>query len=546
MKSALFRTTSIAATFALTALAVTACGAPAQSGGADTSAGVIQANTTDAAVGSLDTATWLIAKEPATSDLDNSASSSNTDIVMSNVCDKIIQLGTDLTVQPSIATDWEWTSDSELVFTLRDDVVFHDGTPMTADDVVWSMQRHMAEDAKQKNQFATVAGVRKTGDYEVTFDMKQRDAIITNSLANGAGVIWNRKVIEAQGDSFGTPAGIDACSGPFTLESWESGTEIVLKKAENYWNPDRAAKTDEFIIRWGSDDSIANQLATGEADGAYLENLSIAANLIDNDDINVVQGEDTRVWNLMVTERGGLTDPRLRQALSLVLDRQGIDKAAFSGLGPAWSQPVGSAVWSFERDKFETANAELEFAPVEVTDENIARARELVAEVGDTEEIVVATDGEAIRSTLAEAVVSAGESIGLDVRILRIPTAQYGDYYGDESVRNQADLFSDDFFVSTYDPVGFYKNGNSESSVEWLLKDPEFDDLIARTRASMDDSERAELEIELAQRWNETLPWISANATPSTVAFSKDVTGIPASGIFRYYPWAADLGASEE
>lgn len=546
MKSPPIYTASLAAVLTVLAVGATACGAPTQSGGVDTSSGVTQANVTAPAKGNLKSATWLIAKEPATSDFDASASSSNTDIVMSNVCDKLIQLGTDLKVQPNVATDWEWKSDAELIFNLRHDAVFHDGTPMTADDVAWSMKRHMAKGAKQKNQFATVADVRKTGDYQVTFDMKQRDAIITNSLANGAGVIWNQKVIQEQGAAFGSPSGTDACSGPFTLDSWESGSRIVLKKAANYWNRSRAAKTDEVTIKWASDDSIANQLITGEADGAYLENLSTAANVVNNGDISVVQGEDTRVWSLMVTGRGGLTDSRLRRALSLVIDRQGLNKAAFSGLGPAWSQPVGSAVWSFERGTFEAADHALEYAPTEVTDENIAKARKLVEEVGGTQGIVVASDGEPIRTALAEAVVSAAEQIGLKASIIRIPAAQYGDYYSDESVRSKADLFSDDFFVSTYDPVGFYKNGNSESGIEWMLKDPVFDKLIKETRETTDDAKRAGLDNELAKRWNESLPWISTNASPSIVAFNKKVTGIPASGIFRYYPWAADLGASEE
>src|SRR5690606_20198798 len=129
------------------------------------------------------------------------------------------------------------------------------------------------------------------------------------------------------------------------------------------------------------------------------------------------------------TERGGLTDPRLRQALSLAIDRQGINSAGFSGLGQPWNEPVGSGAWGYERDKFEAANAALEFSPLEVTDESIAKAKKLVEEVGDTQEIVVATDGEPVRTALAEAVVGAAETIGLEASIIRIPTAQYGDYY---------------------------------------------------------------------------------------------------------------------
>ncbi|MFD5215493.1 ABC transporter substrate-binding protein [Microbacterium sp. NPDC058345] len=479
-------------------------------------------------------------------DLDADAATSQTDIVLSNVCERLMQLGSDLAVTPHLASDFEWKSDSELVFTLRDDVTFHDGSPMTADDVVWSMQRHMADGASEADEFVNVTGVSKTAENEVTFAMAQPDAIFVKALAGDAGVVLNPRAVAAQGDDYGTTAGSDACSGPFVLDEWRSGSQVTLKKAPDYWDADRAALTEELIFRWGSDDVIINSLLTGDADGTYLENLASATRLVGDEDIKVAQGEDTRVWSLMATERGGLTDPRLRQALSLAIDREGLNQAAFSGLGRPWNEPVGSGAWGYERDAFEAANAALEFSPITRDEAHLDKARELVAEVGPTEEIVVASDGDSIRSALAEAVVAAADEIGLEASIIRIPTAQYGDYYSDASVRQKADLFSDDYFVSKFDPVGFYKNGASDSSVQWLLDDPEFDQLVQDARAAVDDTERSELAIDLAARWGTAMPWISTTASPNTVAYSAEVTGIPAAGNFRYYPWAAGLGAAEE
>jgi len=542
------RTLSFAVVAMSVALTLTACGAPNRDSdveGQTDQAKLARSNTTEPAKGELDAATWMISKEPATMDLDADASTSQTDIILSNVCERLMILGDDLAVSPHLATDFEWKSDNELVLNLRDDVTFHDGSPMTPDDVVWSMKRHMAEGASEADEFVNVAGVEKTGDNQVTFKMKQADAIFVKALAGDAGVIWNPRAIEKQGKDFGTPAGSDACSGPFVLDSWTSGTQVVLKKAENYWDADNAAKTGTLTIKWGSVDSIVNSLLTGDADGSYLENLASATRLNEDDSINVVQGEDTRVWSLMATDRGPLKDARVRQALSLVIDRSGINEAAFSGLGQPWNEPVGSGAWGYERGKFETANAELEFAPVELTDENIEKAKKLVADVGEIGEIIVATDGEPARSTLAEAVVSAADSIGLKAKIIRIPAAQYGDYYSDPALRQQADLFADDYFVSKFDPVGFYKNGASTASVQWLLKDPEYDKLVQEARAATDDAQRAEIAIKLMKGWDEAMPWISTTASPNTVAFSKDVTGIPAAGNFRYAPWAAGLGSAE-
>ena len=427
MKSSFFRATTATAMLGVAALSLAACGGGASTGGNagtgngdNSAAGVVQENATPAAKGDLDSVNWIVGKEPRTTDLDDNSSNSNSDIVMSNVCEKLVQVNTDLEIQPNIATDWEWTDDTHLVFNLRDDVTFHNGDKMTADDVVWSMKRHMAEDAAEADKFAVVKDVKKTGENQITFETTQRDAALVVSMAGGAGLVVSKAMIEEIGDGYGKPGAGDACSGPFELSEWKSGTNIVLKKAENYWNPDRAAHAGTVTLTWGSDDTMINSLITGEAQGAYLENLGSATRLLQDDNVNVYQGDDTRVWSLMATERGGMTDPRVREALSLAIDRPGINQAGFSGFGQPWSEPVGSAAWTFNREEFEEANKSYgATSPLEVTDENIEKAKKLVEEAGDVPEIIVASDGEPIRSTLAEAVVSAAEQIGLKAKIVR-------------------------------------------------------------------------------------------------------------------------------
>ncbi|WP_426245026.1 ABC transporter substrate-binding protein [Nocardioides sp. LHG3406-4] len=533
---------SVCAMTALTA----ACSASSPSdNAAEAKKSVKLVNSTPAATGQLDQATWLMSKEPVSLDLDNDGANSQTDLIMSNVCERLNKLGTDLTLGPGLASEYEWTTPTTLVFTLRDDVTFHSGAPMTADDVVWSMERHRNGDS-EGDEFVNVTDIEKTGDHEVTFTLGQSDAVFIESLAGDAGVVYERKALEAQGDDFGTPSGKDACSGPFTLDSWSSGEKVVLTKAEDYWDADKAAKTDELTFKWGSDDAIVNSLVTGSAQGAYLENLASATRLSEGGATTVSQGPDTRVWNLMATERGGLTDPNLRKALSLALDRDGINRAAFAGLGQPWKEPVGSGAWGYERSTFETAYDDLAGSPAKPSADDIAEAKKLVEAAGTTKPIVVASDSTPVRNVLANAVVDAAKKIGLEASITQIPTVQYGDYYSSPEVRQEADLFSDDYFISKNDPVGFYKNGASDSEVQWLLNDPAYDQLVKDGRAALDDGERADIAIEMATMWADQMPWIAAIQSPSTVAMSSEVTGVPASGSYRYYPWAADLGTTGE
>jgi peptide/nickel transport system substrate-binding protein len=519
-------------------------GAPAGAPGEAVAEQVQHVSSTPPATGPLENATWFMSKEPVTLDLDNSGATSQSSLIMANVCERLLQLQPDLTVQPHLASSYEWRTPTTLVFQIRPGVTFHDGAPLTADDVVWSLQQHAAEDSSEADEYVNVTGIEKTGDAEVTVTLSQPDAVLLEALAGDAGVVVQRATVEAQGADFGTPSGRDACSGPFTVGEWRSGEEVVLRKAADYWNPERAAKTDEVTFRWAADDAIVNSLTTGAATGAYLETISSATQLVGGTTTTVSQGPDTRVWNLMVTERGGLTDVRLRQALSLALNRDGISRAGFAGLAPPWSEPVGSGAWGYERERFEAAHAELRGSPANPSDADLQAARDLVAQVGATEPIVVATDGSAIRNVLAGAVVDAAGKIGLEASQIQIPTAQYSGYYASAELRGQADLFADDYFISKNDPVGFYKNGASDSTVQWVLDDPEFDALIQQGRAALDDGARADTAIEMAKRWEAAMPWIPAVLSPNTLALASGATGVPASGCYRYYPWAADLGAA--
>lgn len=527
-------------------VALTAACTPASSEGeALPAADVAFADSTPEAAGRLDEAVWLTTTEPAGLDLDSDAASSHSDRIMANVCERLIQIQPDLSIEPYLAESYEWATPTTLVFQLRDDVTFHSGAPMTVEDVAWSLQRHAAEGARESDEYVNVESIEATGPQEVTVTLTQPDAVFLASLGGDAGVVLERAAVEDQGDAYGTPSGDDACSGPFELESWKSGQEITLTKVEDYWNPDRASRTDRVVFRWMSDDAIVNSLTTGEATGSYLENISLAATLASNPDLTVAQGPDTRVWSLMVTERGGLADERLRTALSLVLDREGINAAGLGGLGQPWSEPVGSGAWGYEHDTFEAAHEEITGFPASPSDEDIAEATSLVEEVGPTEPIIVASDGSPMRNAVANAVVSGAQQIGLEASIKQVTQAEYREYYANAEARGTIDLFADDYFVSKFDPVGFYKNGASDSTVQWLLDDPEYDALVAEGRAALDDAERAELAIEMADIWADRKPWISLLLSPSTVVISADVTGVPASGSYFYYPWAADLGTVE-
>ncbi|OUC92680.1 ABC transporter substrate-binding protein [Streptosporangium minutum] len=522
-----------------------ACGGTAATTKTPDVASLTLVNQTAKAAGPLEKATWLLGEEPGTLDLDIDGGTPNR-TVMTNVCERLMQTQPDMTIKPWLAEKVDQPTPTTMVFTLRAGTTFHDGTPMTAADVVWSLERHAAEGMNESDEFEDVESVKKTGDDQVTITFKKANALFIQAMAGDAGIVLNRKVVERLGKDYGTPGHEDACSGPYRLGEWRSGTEITIERDDAYWNKDVKPLTKAVTFRWADDSAMVNSLVTAAADGAYLAETGAAVALAENPAVNVAYGPTTRVFVLLPTDRGTLKDPRIRRALSLAIDRSGIAKSGFAGLARPWKVPVGAGAWSYERPAFQEAYDRLQGAPAAPDDATMAEAKKLVQEAGSpATPIVVATDGDQARSVIANAVVDAAGKLGLAAEIKTVPSSEFGAFYTDKAKRAQVDLVPDDWYITKSDPIGFYDNGLSGSSNNWVGFDsPDYDALVAKALETTDDAQRAKHVIDLQDRFTADMVWISLVEVPSTVVLNKKVTGPPASMTYFGYPWATDLGAA--
>ncbi|MDH5352827.1 MAG: ABC transporter substrate-binding protein [Gammaproteobacteria bacterium] len=143
------------------------------------------------------------------------------------VYSSLVQHANDLTPQPELAESFEPNSNAtEWTFKLRKGVEWHDGSKFTAEDVVYSMNRHLTEDSTStiKSVMATVKEWKKTGPHEVKAIMHSPNADLPTLLG-----LNQNKIIKdgSKGDWIGT--------GPYTMESFEPGVKSVHKRNENYW-----------------------------------------------------------------------------------------------------------------------------------------------------------------------------------------------------------------------------------------------------------------------------------------------------------------------
>ncbi|MFD9909910.1 ABC transporter substrate-binding protein [Streptomyces sp. NPDC059063] len=498
--------------------------------------------TTPPARGDLDRADWLLEDEPDSLDLDRQGSSAGR-VVLTNVCERLYQLQPDMSVEPFLATKARTPDDRTLVLTVRDGVTFHDGSKLTADDVLWSLKRHAQKDMEQSDEFENVASLRKTGAREITIRFKEPDALFTKALAGDAGIVWNPRQVSKAGKEFGTPGQGDACSGPYRLGGWKSGDSLTIEAYDDYWG--KQPLTRRVTFRWASDSALVNALKTGAADGAYAESPNTAAALRRAKGLKQYYGPSTASLVLIPTARGGLKDPAIRRALSLALDRKGIANSGYGGLVQPWAAPVGAGSWGYERSRFAAAQRKLAAtAPVTPDADDLAEAKRLVKEAGAPDDpVVIGTDSSQGRTVVANATRAALQRIGVKAQIKTVPPAQFEEFYSDPGARADIDVLVADWYISKSDPLGVYDNGLSGSSNNWVgFKDPAYDRLVRRALATLDDRKRARLVTDVQRRFVTAAVWIPVAQVPTALVLSDRLTGPPSSQSYLYYPWAARLG----
>ncbi|MCD5346814.1 ABC transporter substrate-binding protein [Agromyces sp. S2-1-8] len=538
------RITLTAAALAAASLALAGCTAQSTDQNADAALAVDFDNlvtTTESGTAPVDEVTWNLPYEPMSLDPQfgyNYAENTAT----ANLCESLLRMKPDFSVEPGLASGVTQPDDTTVVYTIRDGVTFWDGTPLTVDDVVYSLDRQVGETATSyfSSYFQNVESVEATGPNEVTVKLTQPDVLFTQAMATAAGAIVQKAAAEAQGEAFGTPDGGLQCTGPFSLEAWNSGKSIELAANPAYW--DGAPLASKLSFSFIADESTAvNALRTGEVDGQYFYLPPAGlSQLTDSDEVTVTFGDSLVFWTMMTTNfDGGLGDDRIRQALSLAIDREALTKVVFQGAGIPATTLAGPSYWGYEEEKF--AKAFDGFS----ADPDIEEAKQLVAEAGTVAPIVLAVQGSsAVHEQTANVIQAAGQAIGLDIQTKVIPVEQFGNLYFDPAAREGIDGFFTTQYGSFADPTDVYQMFASTDSHNYAGWD-HADDAIFAARAETDEAARADHVIDAQQTITDELPWLPLAYEPVTLVQNDRISGATASFAYLYAPWAATLGGVE-
>ncbi len=249
--------------------------------------------------------------------------------VYRNIFDNLITRDDAGEIVPQAATSWKYLSDTEIEFDLRSDITFHDGSKLTADDVVFSIKR--ITDPK----FASP----QLGQFDKITDAVANDAKTVTLTTNGAYPallaqlvklsIVPKHVVEAVGkDAFNLkPVG----SGPYKFDAWQRGVSVTLTRNDSYWGTKGAFPTAVFRAIPDAATRTANLLA-GASDLAANLDGDLAQQLKTSARAKPVPVLTERVAYLaMNVQKEPLNDPKVRQAIAYAIDKQAITEGVLGG-----------------------------------------------------------------------------------------------------------------------------------------------------------------------------------------------------------------------
>ncbi|MGW4028381.1 ABC transporter substrate-binding protein [Streptomyces sp. NPDC004838] len=539
------RTTVLVSLTACTALALSACGGVDSAGKKGASTPKLT-ESLPAAKGDVDALRWALYAEP--SSLDPIYSNDFPPMeVLANVCESLLRINPDFTFQPSLAASWTNPDSLTWVYKLRDGVTFHSGAKMTAEDVAYSLGRNLDKslgsyhDAVYKN----VESIKASGENEITVRLKKPDAQFNQAMATPAGRVIGKAASEKAGKKLGRPDGGVDCTGPFKLADWSAGKSITIDRFDGYWDKERTAKPAKVDFEFIRDPAArTTAMLSGELDGSWFVPASGYAKLLNTDKGSLYFGRTSGSYVGMVTDlKGPLADVRIRKALSMAVDREGIISAAVSGAAEPLKAPAAPGTWGYAQKELKAAYDALPdpSGPLEA-------AKKLVKEAGaPAEAITIAVTGsQSEMPIIGTEVKRAGESIGLKVDIKTLPADNYNALYSDAKAREGIDMLFSLWQADYPDPTAIYQylqTGDTFNFAQW--SNPEFDRLINEAKATADTAARAKLIAQAQETAVDEVVWMPLYTPFNPLFLKKGLTGAPISSVQLTYPWAADIGSAQ-
>jgi peptide/nickel transport system substrate-binding protein len=430
---------------------------------------------------------------------------------------------------PNIADDWEPSEDGrEYTFTLRDDVVFSDGEPLTAEDIEFTFYALLApetaspflprfdviEGAADYNagDADEISGIEVVDDHTIVLTLAEPNAAFISNLRFLRPI--PKHLLEDAEDFtndpfFQEPVG----AGPFMFESWTTGQDFVAVRNPHYWKEDQPY-LDGFTHRTIADaQTLAIALETQEIEGSNYAAPSEAERLEEAGLVVLTRPRSLPDdgWAFSAVNNENLADPRVRQAIALAIDIEAYTEDFLLGLGAPAIGPVAPANWAY--------NDNLEQYPYDPD-----RARELLEEagVGEFSVRVTTNAGNVFREDWVTFTQAELAEVGITVE----PDIKEWSQVVEEGTQGTFEMICPVWSASLIDPDELSLTLMTDAARNvYGYSNPEVDELFLQGRAETDQEARIEIYHQVQEILWDELPIYWAWYRPFIHVTTEDFDG---------------------
>ena len=411
-----------------------------------------------------------------------------------------------------LAEEVEQIDDTTYRVKIKENIYDSEGNHITADDVVFSCTQHM-----QGNGIATWKysdpdkPFEKTGDYEVTFYFAQKTCSAFDSMTAAVSIISEKAYTESDDEFVNKPIG----TGPYKLDSWVVGSELVFVKNENYWddNPHKffvqnMDKITYKVIAEAAQRAI--ELEIGGVDFIYDPQATDLARFESSDTVTPEVFSGSSVMNIYFncSEYSRCQDKRMRQAVAYATDTVALAQVASEGLGTA----AASIAHPIQLDWMPEYEGRILY------DQDMDKAQALADELrADGVEMAfsIMTDENAMKRASATIIQEACKQIGIAVEIEQLESAVFQSRYGDLTAwdaymgTNGSQIYVTSLMTTQIDRTGYPNPSELRDAINVAFEEWK------------EDTSR-----EVVALWEEEIPILPLFYRQAAVAYSNDLKNI--------------------
>jgi peptide/nickel transport system substrate-binding protein len=434
------------------------------------------------------------------------------------------------TIVPDVAERYEVAPDGlAYTFTLRSGVQFHDGTPLTADDVVATYNRMIFPPAGVvslvKDRYATVSKIEAVDPRTVKFTMNQPSAVFLLLLTDLTQGIYSKKTLDANNNDL-RKVQVAPGTGPFMFKDYKDSEKWTLVRNPNYWNPELPYLDSLELVHAAAWSDRGTAVLTSQADLSWnVSKETWDEGARRTDAIRTNRVTTFGAYQVIINTRvKPFDDPRVRRAVHLALDRPGLIQAFIT------QEQIDLSRWVPHGGEFATPQTTIATLPGYRLDksQDVADARKLLADAGLANGVQVELLSASVpphAEIMAPAIQDQlKNTLGMDVNIR---VAERSLLVEDQKAgRFTLVLDTPSGPISDFGPLAntYFKTGGSQNFGSY--SNAKFDDLLKQSDRELDSTKRRAMLDQMQDMLDQDPPWLFIGYTDHLLMWRANVKGL--------------------